>query len=107
MRGVKTWENKEYRALMLRLQLTGTTSTFVEQQAILDPEWGKDDEVILGHLMQRYMTSDAIEVRILRFEEAIQTQDESLSDFMTHLQQLANQSYAKEPSHIKRKRVAW
>ena len=34
-------------------------------------------------------------------------QDESLSDYVTCLQQLVTQSYAKEASEIKRKRVIW
>ena len=47
----------------------------------------------------------AIKVRILRFEEAIQMQDKSLSDYMTRLQQFASQLYAKQPSETKRKGV--
>ena len=107
MRGVQSWNNKEYRALMCRLQMRGTAASYVEQQAVLDPLWASDDEAIMDRLSQMYYTSDAIEVRIIRFEEATQMQDECLSDFMTRLQQLASQSFASEPSDIVRKRVIW
>ena len=79
----------------------------MEQQAVLDPLWASDDKAIMDKLAQLYYTSDAIEVRIIRFEEATQMQDESLSDFMTRLQQLASQSFSSEPSDIVRKRVVW
>ena len=107
MRGIESWNNKEYRALMCRLQMRGTAASYVEQQAVLNPSWASDDGAIMQQLSQMYYTSDAIEVRIIRFEEATQMQDESLSEYMTRLQQLANQSFASEPSDIVRKRVVW
>ena len=107
MRGIESWKNKEYRALMCRLQMRGTAASYVEQQAVLNPSWASDDEAIMKQLSQMYYTSDAIEVRIFRFEEATQMQEESLSEYMTRLQQLASQSFASEPSDIVRKRVVW
>ena len=107
MRGIESWKNKEYRALMCRLQMRGTAASYVEQQAVLDPMWASDDDAIMKRLSQLYYTSDAIEVRIFRFEEAMQMQDEGLSEYMTRLQQLASQSFASEPSDIVRKRVVW
>ncbi|XP_064086140.1 uncharacterized protein LOC135201192 [Macrobrachium nipponense] len=107
LRGVPSWRDAGYRALMLRLQFRGPTANYVEQQALQDPEWGKDDVAIMDRLAQRILTADAIEVRILRFEESIQLQGESLSDYMTRLQLLAGQAFAKEPADIVRKRVVW
>lgn len=106
-RGVAVWQQPSYRAVMLRLQLRGPTATYVEQQAQLDAEWGKDDSKILDCLSARFITADAIEIRILHFEEAVQLPGEGLSDFMTRLQQLAGQAFAKEPTDIVRKRVIW
>ncbi|KAK3865698.1 hypothetical protein Pcinc_028708 [Petrolisthes cinctipes] len=107
MRGVAVWTKTDYRAFMLRLQLHGLTAAYVEQEAQLDAEWGKDDTRILERLSSRFITADAIEIRILHFEEATQLSGEGLSIFMTRLQQLAGQAFAKEPGDIVRKRVIW
>ena len=107
MRGVAVWNEPGYRVVMLRLQLCGPTAAYVEQQAQLDAEWGKDDTKILDSLSSRFITADAIEIRILHFEEAVQLPGEGLSDFLTRLQQLAGQAFAKEPVDIVRKRVIW
>ncbi|XP_064100674.1 uncharacterized protein LOC135211286 [Macrobrachium nipponense] len=107
LRGVPSWRDAGYRALMLRLQFRRPTANYVEQQTLQDPEWGKDDVAIMDRLAQCILMADAIEVRILRFEESIQLQGESLSDYMTRLQLLAGQAFAKEPADIVRKRVVW
>lgn len=107
MRGVTVWTKPDYRAVVLRLQLRGSTAAYVEQQVQLDAEWGRNDTNILDCLSSRFITAEAIEIRILHFEEAAQSPGEGLSDFMTRLQQLAAQAFAKEPSDIVRKRVIW
>lgn len=55
----------------------------MEQQVTLDEDFETNDAVILK---ERFVTADTTEV-----------QGESLSDFMTHLQQLASHAFAKEP----------
>lgn len=107
IRGATGWTKADYRAVMLRLQLRGSTVAYVEQEAQLDAGWGKDDTRILKRLSSRFFTADANEIRILHFEEATQLSGEDLSNFMTRLQQLAGQAFAKEPGDIVRKRVIW
>ena len=107
MRGVSVWSKPDYCAVMLRLELRGATASYVEQQVQLYADLGKNDTTILDRLSSRFITADAIEIRILRFEEAAQLPGEGLSDFMTRLQQLAGQAFAKEPADVVRKRVVW
>lgn len=72
MQAVQVWTKPKYRALVLRIQLHGLTAAYVDQQAQLDVEWGKDDAKILDCLSSRFITAEAIEVRILHFEESTQ-----------------------------------
>lgn len=76
MRGVSVRNKPDYRAVMLRLQLRGTMAAYVEHLVQLDPDLGNDDTVILDRLSSRYITADAIEIRILRFEETTQLHGE-------------------------------
>ncbi|XP_043196793.1 uncharacterized protein LOC122367597 isoform X3 [Amphibalanus amphitrite] len=106
-RGVALWQDPAYRSVELRLCLVGAPAEFLREEAAQGSPWVKDDEGILNRLERRYVTTEAIEVRILRFEEANQGQGESLADFLTRLQRLAGDAFASESSDIKRKRVVW
>ena len=67
----------------------------------------ENDAEILDRLKSRYVTTGAIEVRILKFEKAYQGQEESLAEFLTRLQRLAGDAFASESADIRRKRVVW
>ena len=93
-RGVSIWQDPSYRSVELRLCLVGAPAEFIREEAAQDSPWVRDDEEILRHLECRYVTTEAIEVRIIRFEEANQGADESLADFLTRLQRLAGDAFA-------------
>ena len=77
--------------------LTGAPTEYIREEAAQDSKWGQNDEQILEHLKKRYVTTEAIEVRIIRFEEAKQGEEESLADFfLTRLQRLSGDAFASE-----------
>ena len=106
-RGVSVWQEATYRSVELRLCLTGAPAEYVREEAAQDSKWVQNDEEILDHLEKRYVTVEAIEVRIIRFEEAKQGLEESMADFLTRLQRLASDAFASESPDVKRKRVVW
>ena len=106
-RGVTLWQDPAYRSVELRLCLVGAPADFLREEAAQGSPWVKDDADILDRLERRYVTTEAIEVRILRFEEAHQGEDKSLADFLTRLQRLAGDAFSSESGDIKRKRVVW
>ena len=106
-RGVALWLDPAYRSVELRLCLVGAPAEFLREEAAQGSPWVKNDADILDRLERRYVTTEAIEVRILRFEEAHQGEDESLADFLTRLQRLAGDAFSSESCEIKRKRVVW
>ena len=106
-RGVTVWQDAVYRSVELRLCLTGAPAEFIREEAAQDSKWVQNDEQILEHLERRYVTTEAIEVRIIRFEEAKQGEEESLADFLTRLQRLSGDAFASESADIRRKRVVW
>ena len=106
-RGVAVWQEKTYRSVELRLCLTGAPAEYIREEEAQDSKWVQDDEEILKRLEQRYVTTEAIEVRIIRFEEAKQGEEETLVDFLTRLQRLSGDAFASESTDIRRKRVVW
>ena len=106
-RGVALWQDPAYRSVELRLCLVGAPAEFLREEVAQGSPWVKNDADILDRLERRYVTTEAIEVRILRFEEAHQGEDESLADFLTRLQRLAGDAFSSESGDIKRKRVVW
>ena len=106
-RGVELWQQATYRSVELRLCLTGSPAEYIREEAAQESKWVQDDEKILERLEQRYVTTEAIEVRIIRFEESKQGEEESLADFLTRLQRLAGDAFASESADVRRKRVVW
>ena len=106
-RGVLVWQDAVYRSVELRLCLTGAPAEYIREEAAQDSKWVQNDEQILERLERRYVTAEAIEVRIIRFEEAKQGEEESLADFLTRLQRLSGDAFAGESVDIRRKRVVW
>ena len=106
-RGVAVWQEKTYRSVELRLCLTWAPAEYIREEEAQDSKWVQDDEEILKRLEQRYVTTEAIEVRIIRFEEAKQGEEETLVDFLTLLQRLSGDAFASESTDIRRKRVVW
>lgn len=106
-RGVSIWQDASYRSLELRLCLVGAPAEFIREEVAQKVTWVKDDDLVLDHLEKRYVTVEAIEVRIIRFEEACQGDDETLADFLTRLQRLAGDAFSSESADVKRKRVVW
>ena len=106
-RGIALWNDASYCSVELRLCLTGAPAEFIREEAAQSVSWVKDDVEILDRLEKRYVTVEAIEVRIIRFEEACQGDDETLADFLTRLQRLAGDAFSSESAEIKRKRVVW
>ena len=106
-REVEVWKDAAYRSVELRLCLTGAPAEYIREEAAQGSTWVHNDEEILNRLERRYITTEAIEVRIIRFEEAKQGEEESLADFLTRLQRLAGEACASESADVKRKRVVW
>ena len=106
-RGLAVWQGATYRAAELRLCLTGAPAEFVREAAAQESQWVENDAEIWDRLESRYVTTEAIEVRILKFEKAYQGQEESLAEFLTRLQRLAGDAFASESADIRRKRVVW
>ncbi len=107
-RGVRVWKKAEYRALMLRSALRGTASEYVENaEQIMLSSWVSDDQGIVNQLKQRYITNAAIELRIIQFETASQTEGEPLGEYLTRLQKLMEKAYSSHPQYIKQVRVVW
>ena len=106
-RGVSVWEDAAYRSVELRLCLTGAPAEYLREEAAQDSDWVKNDVEILDRLEKLYVTIEAIEVRVIRFEEAKQGLEESMADFLTRLQRLASDAFASESPDVKRKRVVW
>ena len=106
-RGVQLWQDSVYRSIELRLCLVGAPADYIREEVAQSSSWVKDDVAIIQRLESRYVNTEAIEVRIIRFEEATQGEDESLADFMTRLQRLAGDAFSSESADIKRKRVVW
>ena len=99
-RDVAVWKEATYRSVELRLCLTGAPAEYIREEAAQGSTWVQNDEEILNRLEQRYVTTEAIEVRIIRFEEAKQGEEESLADFLTRLQRLASEAYASESADV-------
>ena len=106
-RGVAIWQDASYRSLELRLCLVGAPAEFIREEVAQSASLVTNDAEILTKLEARYVTVEAIEVRIIRFEEAFQGEDETLTDFLTRLQRLAGDAFASESADVKRKRVVW
>ena len=107
-RGVRVWKKAEYRALMLRSALRGTASEYVENaEQIMLSSWVSDDQGIVNQLKQRYITNAAIELRIIQFETASQSEGEPLGEYLTRLQKLMEKANSSHPQYIKQVRVVW
>ena len=106
-RNVTVWQEASYRSLELRLCLVGAPAEFIREEVAQGASWVKDDALVLERLERRYVTVEAIEVRIIRFEEACQGDEETLADFLTRLQRLAGDAFSSESADVKRKRVVW
>ena len=76
-REVAVWKEATYRSVELRLHLTGAPAEYIRQEAAQHSKWVQDDAKILKRLEERYVTTEAIEVRIIRFEEAKRGEGES------------------------------
>ena len=106
-RGNKLWDDPGYRAGELRMALVGEASEYVDNEHSMGSTWVDSDEQIVQRLSSRYMKAECIELNILAFEEARQTEGESLSKYMTRLQDLGRNAFPKNPDGILRQRIVW
>ena len=70
-RGVSIGQDASCRSLELRLCLVGAPAVLIREKVAQKVTWVNDDDLVLDHLEKRYVTLEAIEVRIIRLEEEV------------------------------------
>ena len=106
-RGVTLWKDASYRAGELRIALSGEVAEYLDAEDSMGSTWVRSDTEIMEHLKARYMKTECIELNILAFEEARQSDNETLANYLTRLQQLGQNAFPKNPEGILRQRVVW
>ena len=107
-RKIDGWENAEFRARELRLQLRGEPALWIAHESAMSAEWTKSDEKIIGMLRQRYLQTQSLELSIVMFEELRQEENESLASYMTRCQEKGMEAFVEldEPRSTQQ-RIVW
>ena len=106
-KGIPGWDRPDYRAKELRCQLTGEAATMIRQEeAMLEP-WVNDDREIIKKLKDRWVNRDCIELDIIEFEEARQSDNESLAQFMTRVKGLGQRAFSEFDPRGMQQRIIW
>ena len=106
-RKVPGWGDAKYRARELRFQLQGEAGVYVRQEEAMQEDWVFDDERIIEKLKERWLNRDCIELDIINFEEARQTDNESLGQFMDRLKGLGHRAFSEFDSKGMQQRIIW
>ena len=64
------WDKPEYRAGKLKLGLVGDPFDYITFESSMAQSWTNNDELIIEKLMDKYINIQAIEMNILKFENA-------------------------------------
>ena len=106
-KGVKDWEDKEFRARELRLQLRGKPAEWLAHEQSMSQVWIRNDEEIKQKLIERYMGTQSIELNIIRFEELSQNESEGLSEYMTRCQRYGSEAFGSMDPTSTQQRIVW
>ena len=94
-RMVPQWDDPEYRAKVIKCSLRGDALLYVSSAA-----WSRHDQKLLERLNKHYSNLDIIELNIILFEEAVQEERESLSQYLKRLKDLAIDAYSEVEPEI-------
>ena len=101
------WDNESHRAHKVRLALRGEAAEYVNAEDSMQKEWTNDDVKVLEALKKRYLNTQSREVKIIEFESLKQEGSQTLSEYLTQVQQLVQIAYPNEPDETTRRRVVW
>lgn len=101
------WDDSEHRAHKVRLALRGEAAEYVNAEDSMLKEWTNDDVMVLDALKKRYLNTQSREVKIIEFESLKQEGSQTLSEYLTQVQQLVQIAYPNEPEETTRRRVVW
>ena len=104
---VENWLNQQYRAVQLRLQISGEPECWLNQAEQSGEAWVQSGDAIVERFDRRFVTADGIEMAIRHFEEARQEVAEELGSFMSRLRRLAGYAFSMEGEDSRRSRVIW
>lgn len=104
---VENWLNQQYRAVQLRLQISGEPECWLNQAEQSGEAWVQSGDAIVERFDRRFVTADGIEMAIRHFEEARQEVAEELGSFMSRLRRLAGYAFGMEGEDSRRSRVIW
>ena len=104
---LKNWDDPAFRAAKLRLTLRGAAAEYVTGESGISMPWTQNDEQIIKKLEERYLNTDAIELKIIEVEEAKQEDREPLPDYLSRVQRLVREAYRGESDAVINKRIAW
>ena len=104
---IERWQDGQYRAIQLRLQITGEPESWLNQAEQSGEAWVEDGDAIVERFDRRFVTGDGIELAIRQFEEARQEDGEDIGPFMSRLRRLAGHAFGLEEEDSRRSRVVW
>ena len=104
---VENLRDQQYRAVQLRLQISGEPECWLNQAEQSGETWVASWDAIIEHFDKRFVTADGIEMAIRHFEDAHQEVSEDLGAFMSRLRRLAGYAFAMEGEDSRLSRVIW
>ena len=106
-KGIPGWDRPDYRAKELRCQLVGEAATYIRQEEVMLEDWVKDDREIIKRMRDRWVNRDCIELDIIEFEEARQSETETLAQYMTRLKGLGQRAFGEFDPRGMQQRIIW
>ena len=104
---VENWLDQRYRAVQLRLQISGEPECWLNQAEESGEDWVQSGDAIVERFDRRFVTADGIEMAIRHFEDARQEVGEELGSFLSRLRRLAGYAFGMEGGDSRRSRVIW
>ena len=104
---VENLRDQQYRAVQLRLQISGEPECWLNQAEQSGEAWVASGDAIIERFDKCFVTADGIEMAIRHFEGAHQEVSEDLGAFMSRLRRLAGYAFAMEGEDYRRSRVIW
>ncbi len=105
---VKGWDDSEFRARELRLQIRGEPALWLSSESAMLKVWLKDDKEIIKRLKERYMGTQSLELNIISFEDLHQNEGETLAQYMTRCQLRGFEAFgAMQEPRSTQQRIVW
>lgn len=107
MMRIKDWENEEYVAVKIRLQITGDLEQWINVSESAGEKWMEKSSTLIEKIKSRMEGADGIELQIKSFEDCKQHREEPIETFLTRLRKIASIAFSNEAELSVRSRVIW